>query len=287
VPGFGDPLVHGDAKTIQVLLMHLQKREYQTVHAVVLVEKFSESRFSMQQITFLTEMERAFGDQLWDTLMIVLTHFPYPPVDDEKSAAVQCQTMVDEKKVTWRRTLGSHFAGARHRLAGNKNMLFCVDSQALCTNIDALDAIVEIGGDMEKGKAKSEKKCLEFSTRQLDAMKLHLQTRTLDSLCMRMVQTQEPQQPEASRFKARSIGTEDHHSSLTPADLESLDSNLWEDVRDSAERGWSGVVAGAQQGWNDVTSLMSAASAGNQGDGRRAQGANFEGRGTFHGHGRP
>jgi len=311
VPGFGDPLVHGDAKTIQVLLMHLQKREYQTVHAVVLVEKFNESRFSMQQISFLEEMERAFGDQLWDTLMIVLTHFPYPQVDDEKSAAVRCQTMVDEKKIAWRSTLGSHFAGARRKLAGNKNMLFCVDSQALCTNIDALDATVEIGGDMEKGKAKSEKKCLEFSTRQLDAMKLHLQTRTLDSLCMRMVQTQEPQQPEGSVLQSddmtaataaaaaaaakdalRALKRDDSSSSssstrisrhgLTPADLESLESNLWEDVRDSAERGWSGVVAGAQQKWGDVTALLSVASAGNQGDDRRAQGANFEGRGTLH-----
>merc|ERR1712167_161603 len=75
VPGFGDPSHHGDDATVEKLLTHLMLPGHSNIHAIILVEKWGTTRFEEAHMKFLRALEYAFGDRMWNHIVIMLTHF--------------------------------------------------------------------------------------------------------------------------------------------------------------------------------------------------------------------
>merc|ERR1712070_1174005 len=111
-PGFGDPTMHGDDRTVEKLLTHLQGPGMSNIHAIVLVEKYGTTRFSEAHRHFLEVLQMALGQRMWNHLVIVLTHFTLVNGDganmmgdDPQVNQFHALRLVDERKAAWKKEL--------------------------------------------------------------------------------------------------------------------------------------------------------------------------------------
>lgn len=175
--------MHGDERTAEHLLTHLQLPGKSNVHAIVLVEKFGTTRFSEAHLSFLRHLELALGDRMWNHLVIVLTHFSLTDSngtnimgDDAIANRTHAERLVEERNLAWRRELRNWFPASQRALAGNINMVFAVESEALLAGIE--DPVAGGGkASIVNGNAKASAWLKEFSEGQLQLLRVFLQSR--------------------------------------------------------------------------------------------------------------
>merc|ERR1719401_1595132 len=128
-------------------------------------------------------MERAFGDNLFDCLAVVLSHFEYPTIDDATQAKVAAMRSADEKKLEWRGILANYFPAAERRFGQNKNMVFCLDSSVLLKDDETLRQQAGSAGRVAGGHAEMNIRLKEFSDLQIKALMNQVVARAKTGKC--------------------------------------------------------------------------------------------------------
>merc|ERR1712151_652613 len=187
VPGFGDPK-RSDDDIARAMMDHIKSDR---IHAIILVEQFGQMRFEDKHHNALTLLEQKFGDQLYNLMVLVLTHFPCPSqkpdgslISDEDEMHTEANRLAEEANLKWRKEICERSSTARRMWGETKNMFFCVDSLSVHQKHEDLDDIIaKNSGDAEeevlrRGEAKQMKWLKTWTSERLEDLKLHLSNRT-------------------------------------------------------------------------------------------------------------
>lgn len=181
VPGFGDP-ARTDDDTIKELHKHLKKRGNNEVHAMVFVEKYEEKRLAQIQLDFFNKLHVAFGNEFFDVLMIVLTHFKFPDAGSEKQAQQRANQLLDEQAQRWHNTILSCF-----RRTFDAKFLFALDSESLWRSVVQSQTQSNTAGCyISRANTIVEQRSRMFADEQLTRMKVRLSSRVQTGKVMKL-----------------------------------------------------------------------------------------------------
>jgi len=134
VPGFDDPN-RSNQQTCSDLMAYLQQPDTQAVHSMVLVANASEHRLRESLLQPLAMMERVMGRNMWDHMMVVLTHIEgtmKAPSETFEGGKTWLRTELERKiKKEFVETLCDKVESAQARWQDSRNMLFMFDSEVL------------------------------------------------------------------------------------------------------------------------------------------------------------
>lgn len=184
VPGFDDPNLP-NTEIVRLLLNDFQKPGNQNVHALVLVEKWHQERTTESAIKSLKLLQQEFGDEMFDCLVMILTHFPYPEMNCAIAAKEAADNMVEQRKSMWQRSITDHFPASGRRWQGT---LFCLDCQAAMLPNYSEPAKNARGAGIRASEEITQQRCREFSLKQIEIMKLQFAFRSRDNCCMQVKQ---------------------------------------------------------------------------------------------------
>jgi hypothetical protein len=163
----------------------------------VLVERYGNYRFGVEQLNNLRLLEQTFGPKLYELMILVLTHFdpdvdpdadpkedppPAPVFNTDGDAERHARNMMDKAARKWKAAICEQSAVAKEVWGQAQNMIYCLDCLALDFSDepreDQLKAKEPLPDDdarvLAQAKIIKDDRLKGFSRQQLSAIRLQV-----------------------------------------------------------------------------------------------------------------